>query len=398
MLSDATNLWRAMQILNENITTALEGLDQSDQETVEEFQPEEKDELEIYKKMLDDAQMQHFELSKQSRSMIAEKEAEILIWKRKYAELSGESVDAEIREVIDSIRITGRQKALEDNLEQAEELLRRSISEKNEALAKAKNYEEINTKYESLKQKYDEYVRTNEISDAQKTETIENLVSEYSKLAAEAEARQTKDSALIAELRSNNEVLTMKMHALEHSITELADRASSNSRVSGDASHELKELRARVVNLQYDVKEKDAALDKMKNELDVARTSSPLKTGSSGSVSGSSASGESSTNGGSYTEQLRLADRNLEQMTRDLENMRADLSRLQVTIRHLLLHISCRYILWFIFVLTYDMTYCIFTHSLVLFEINIMPPSCCNLHFSRFFCVFLLILHLGGEA
>lgn len=63
MLSDARSLWstlsNAASSINDNINTALEKFDH-DHNTSEEPSLEE---LEIYKKLLDDAQMHHVELS-----------------------------------------------------------------------------------------------------------------------------------------------------------------------------------------------------------------------------------------------------------------------------------------------------------------------------------------------
>eukprot|EP01036_Dinobryon_divergens_P042611 gene42611-56640_t len=237
MLSDARNLWKAMQMLNENITTALEGFDDGTEDHEREPEAVERDELDIYKKMLDDAQMQHYELSKQSRLLLAEKDAELTLWKQKYAEATGQPVDGDsVAIALDSLKLMAEKKALEENLLRAEESLRQSLGERNEALVKMQRFDELSVNYTHLKAEYEQAQLSWQIKHAQKNDTIDNLVAEYSKLAAEAESRQNTSSLHTKELEQNNEILAMKMHALEH---------------------KLKETKARLVNLQFDLKEKE---------------------------------------------------------------------------------------------------------------------------------------------
>lgn len=171
MLSDARNLWKAMQLLNENISSALEGLDQSDDtEIATENSTEvvEKDELELYKKMLDDAQMQHFELSKQSRLLIAEKDAEVRLWKGKLAESTGETLDGVSITELDSLRLLTEKQALEENLAQTEEQLKIFLKDKNESMIKLQKFDEINLNYERLKEEFSIASKSWESRDRQK--------------------------------------------------------------------------------------------------------------------------------------------------------------------------------------------------------------------------------------
>ena len=88
----------------------------------------------------------------------------------------------------------------------------------------------------------------------------------------------------MAEITKENEILITKLYALEHSITELADRtlttqishtsqnlsssAILNSSTSSDSLHhqlELKDLRAKITNLQFDLREKETEIETLKS-------------------------------------------------------------------------------------------------------------------------------------
>jgi hypothetical protein len=88
------------QNLAHNVTTVLERLDQDVAASLVADEAEEAEaaaaprskaaaryalayELEIYKRLLDDSHLEHLELSKQSRLLLAEKEAEVTYWKKK---------------------------------------------------------------------------------------------------------------------------------------------------------------------------------------------------------------------------------------------------------------------------------------------------------------------------
>ena len=90
------------QNLAHNVTSVLERLDQDVAASLADDAAEEEaaaaaaaaprsaaarhalaDELEIYKRLLDESHMEHLELSKQSRLLLAEKDADVAYWKRK---------------------------------------------------------------------------------------------------------------------------------------------------------------------------------------------------------------------------------------------------------------------------------------------------------------------------
>ena len=95
MLSDAASLWKSarqavgntVEKMQSNLSNALADLDGAeDAEALES-------ELVSYKEQLLEAQMQHVELSKQLRLMLAEKDAEITVLKNSADEIPGDNKD-----------------------------------------------------------------------------------------------------------------------------------------------------------------------------------------------------------------------------------------------------------------------------------------------------------------
>lgn len=314
MLSDVGNLWftastaivQALEKLDTDIGSAREGNDESFAKV--------NDDLETYKKLLDDAQMQHLELSKQSRLLLAEKDAEIQHLKKQLSAGGGNdgSNNGNEGEAKDTSLLL--QKALserivlESSLRELEDQLRDAVHAKNELQVLTKSYDELKKRYDIMKDDFTKLRQESEVLEKQRTETIENLASEYSRLAAEAEMIKQRSDARVAEVIKENEVLVTKMHALEHSITELADRASNTNpspspkrtsnagsllppsspsssapaplSVSTDDSApvpspqfqdnpalltELKEAKAKLVNVQFDLKQRDDEIVTLKN-------------------------------------------------------------------------------------------------------------------------------------
>ena len=62
--------------------------------------------------------------------------------------------------------------------------------------------------------------------------TIEELVGEYSRLAAEGELTRSATATMAADLRHENVVLRNRLQALEHSVSEMAERAVESSSCS----------------------------------------------------------------------------------------------------------------------------------------------------------------------
>mmetsp|Transcript_5197 Transcript_5197/g.7991 ORF Transcript_5197/g.7991 Transcript_5197/m.7991 type:complete len:924 (+) Transcript_5197:113-2884(+) len=333
MLTDARSLWysasNVLQSLNDNITNALETFDQ-----IDEDDEEAKSESEIYKKLLDDAQMQHFELSKQFRVLVAEKDSEIEVWKSKCSELSGGDVsESDVKASIDSAKLEAELSVLKSAISEMEDVLKSSLHEKNELTAKLIKYPELVSEVEELRSRLADTISSSGENDAKKTGEIDDLVAEYSMLAAESEKQKSADSLRIRELELENEVLVTKMHALEHSITELADRSVTTSSTppspvkpqnnippaplsGGETAQQVKELRAKIVNLEFDLSEKEEKMQELQMALKKSKEA------------GDGASSSSDT--GVSAEQLRTLQNSLSKRVDEIANLQQDVTRLQV--------------------------------------------------------------------
>ena len=277
------SLWQKAQAtvsaVADNFSNVLEQLDNeisdtlllTDEERAKLELREAKKELEITKKLLDEAQLQHVEMAKQTRLLLAEKDAEVRSLQLKLGIVSPSESDQYLQ---NSVLIAEKQ-ALLEHIHHVEEKLRSVLGESND-------YKITLTKYEDLLRKY----RVLEASDNQKADSIDSLVSEYSRLSAEFELRQNMDQERLAKVLQENEVLAIKMQHMEHNIVEIADRVSTqNTDDSGLASgsvsnQELKEIRAKLVTLQYDLKEKDREIGQLQQKyaaLAAAAPSSPVR-------------------------------------------------------------------------------------------------------------------------
>ena len=296
------SLWQKAQAtvsaVADNFSNVLEQLDNeisdtlllTDEERVQLELQEAKKELEITKKLLDEAQLQHVEMAKQTRLMLAEKDAEVKSLQLNSGIVSPPKSDQYLQNSV----LMAEKQALLEHIHHVEEKLRSVLGESND-------YKITLTKYEDLLRKY----RVLEASDNQKADSIDSLVSEYSRLSAEFELRQNMDQERLAKVLQENEVahsltyslthlttysltqvLAIKMQHMEHNIVEIADRVSTqNTDDSGPASgsvsnQELKEIRAKVVTLQYDLKEKDREIGQLQQKyaaLAAAAPSSPVR-------------------------------------------------------------------------------------------------------------------------
>ncbi len=236
MFSDARSFWTsassAIATINENISTALDKIDQDvDNEygepSVKEVVDQLKADLETYKSMLEDAQMQHFELSKQSRILVAEKEAELQHYKQSVG--NGDVVTSSEDHSLKFKKLLAEKMVLDASLKEAQEQLSLVLAEKNEYLVMKKTHEEVMARFQNVKSDFTTMKVDTDSKEKDRNETIENLVAEYSKLAAETELYQQQADKRVAEVMRENEILVTKMHALEHSITELADRSVAPS-------------------------------------------------------------------------------------------------------------------------------------------------------------------------
>jgi kinesin family protein C2/C3 len=238
MLSGA--LWAkassALTDLKENISSALENLDKGDGQDSQE-----DNELEAYKSLLEEAQIQQVELSKQSSVVIAQKEAEITHWK-KLAEQNGASVapssPSGTTSALKLEKLKAENEMLESSVSQLEDQLKTLLKPTIDAKVLEKQLFIIERKYEACKNDLVALRRDLESREKTKGETIDNLVLEYSKLAAESEQRQMQDAQVIKALEKKKYVYETKLSAMEHSLAEFADRATSSttSKDSNDGS------------------------------------------------------------------------------------------------------------------------------------------------------------------
>jgi IgA-specific serine endopeptidase len=372
MFGDARSLWstatNAFATINENISTALEKID-AEIDAQDRPQPVNdvdymKTDLDAYKELLDDAQMQHFELSKQSRILLAEKEAEIQMLKSQLgtpgtADGKSEKAGVDMTD-LKYQKLLAEKLTLEASLSEIQEQLRRAVRDQNECSVIKKTHSDLLARFQSVKSDLADLKAEADARDKQKGETIDNLVAEYSKLAAETELYQQQADQRVAEVLKENEILVTKMHALEHCITELADRTVSpsplqfssassiattgiatSSRLSsrgdlqsaptgGAADLELKETRSKNVNLQFDVREKEAEIARLKAALAAASAvsveSSPVKAVLSSGVTADTADAVNRLR--EETARCEELARKLQKLQHDYDNQVKDVARL----------------------------------------------------------------------
>ena len=271
MLGDAASLWKtaraAVGRVQDSVSTALENIGGDD-----EFGAEE---LESYKEQLAEAQMQHVELSKQMRLLVAEKDAELAVLKGDRSSCSSSAIEGSQEEVIVTARVEiekakAESAAMGQNMLELSEKLRAALTENNEAKAAMAKAVEMSRRYEEISRDYKAVKAESKKLLSQKAETIENLVAEYSQLASESELRDQAEELRLAEIMKENEILATKLHVMELNITELADRSvaiepshrksseganEENSKVEMARLEELSRLRAQVLGLELDLKE-----------------------------------------------------------------------------------------------------------------------------------------------
>jgi hypothetical protein len=196
MLSDARSIWssisNAASSINDNINTALETLDNDGDAARQDNSSEE---LQIYKKLLDDAQMHHVELSQASRVLVAEKDAELKYWRKKSGADEASSTSAESDPDITMDRLIEERDALQETLILIGAQLRDSLRESNEAKVLNAKFKESQVRYDAIKTDFRKFSTEVETQNKQKNDTIENLVAEYSKLVTESFHRQNGDAA-----------------------------------------------------------------------------------------------------------------------------------------------------------------------------------------------------------
>ena len=206
MLSDARSIWssisNAATTINDNISTALENRDHESNGTERDHSTEE---LQIYKKLLDDAQMHHVDLSQASRVLIAEKDAELKYWKKKSG-ADDVAVTTEGDPDITMDRLIEERDALQETLILIGAQLRDSLRESNEAKVLTVKFKESQDRYEAIKTDFRKFSAEVEMQNKHKNDTIENLVAEYSKLVTESFHRQNGDAVRYESIPRHNSI------------------------------------------------------------------------------------------------------------------------------------------------------------------------------------------------
>ena len=268
MLNDTASLWKsakqavgsAVEKVQTNLSNALADLDGN--EGLE-------DELESYKEQLLEAQLQHVELSKQMRLMVAEKEAEIAVLQKSKSSDSSSKDQEQDQDMVIAARIEiekakSESAAMGKNMLELSEKLRAALVENNEAKAVHRKMEGVQARHDEMAKDYTAIKKESKKQLVQKSETIDNLVAEYSNLASESELRAEQDELRLSEVIRENEILATKLHVMELNIAELADRSVGSdgaggavnvNKVDADRIEELSKLRSRVLGLELDLKE-----------------------------------------------------------------------------------------------------------------------------------------------
>jgi hypothetical protein len=275
----------AIQTLNVGISSTLDRLDQTVMQLPGEAEEEEEDgarakdsdELATCRQLLEQAQMDVVQISQQSRVLLAEKEATINVWKKKYQEATGIEEPTDVSKLVDTEALLTERNALLGNLTMLENKLKEAYSANVENLVKCRLYDDLVVKNAKLGEDYTALLKASELKAKQENETIEHLVEEYTNLGSEFERRQALDTQRIREVEKENERLTIKMLALEHNINEFADKAALSSQGADSLSNgaDVKEMRAKLVTLQFDLKEREEEIMRLKAGSDRRADSAP---------------------------------------------------------------------------------------------------------------------------
>ena len=365
MLSDARTLWQsattALSSLNDNITSNIaNALDQLDEEAEkqanldhmqqtltneieDQFNTDDTaDEITIYKQLLQECQLNIVDLSRQSKVILIEKDAEIERYK---ASLQAKNISPILPSTdtptIDSnstttknsgtndtsiqiAQLTAEKKAYEESLIHIQEQLKESIQTKIQLKTLANKNIIYQNKIKNLLYTIAEYKLKHTQLEQEKCETVEQLVSEYSKLASESEIQHLNNISVINKLKLDKEEMALTIETLHHNISDFADRAASNTTTTGHTSttntasiaepplatasativpkavpishddqaagaapvplsvsstalqqqqQEVKELKAKLINLQYDKKQQADEILSLQTQLQALKSS-----------------------------------------------------------------------------------------------------------------------------
>ena len=270
MLSGARILWGTA---TNAITNVAERLDNIVKESLADDNTEDiesrQEDIEAYKKLLNELEIQQVELSKQSRIALAHKEAEIDLLKSRLKEFlpndpSLLSID-DNKDSLEYAKIKAERDVLNSTINDLQEQLQIYMKETSETKFSANKLEELEKKYNRTRNELNFRIQEIELSEKQKSDTIEELVGEYSKLAAESEQQKNKDSKFLKDVMKDNEVLNTKVQALELALSNIADKTPETVRSSDShgpsGTDGDKDQKALLESLRKELKEKNVELE-----------------------------------------------------------------------------------------------------------------------------------------
>ena len=227
-----------------------------------------------------------------------------------------------------SIQITQLQaekKAYEESLIYIQDQLKESIQIKIELKTLTNKNIIYQNKIKNLLYSIAEYKLKYTQLEQEKNETVEQLVSEYSQLASESEILHMNNIAVINKLKLDKEEMALTIETLHHNISDFADRAATSNTTTGHTStnttsiadppplatatattivptavpipnddqaagavplsvssiapqqqqQEVKELKAKLINLQYDKKRQADEILSLQTQLQALKSSLP---------------------------------------------------------------------------------------------------------------------------
>jgi len=273
MFSTAKSFWGSATNALTNVATFADTIvkDLAEDSTEGHERGDRAEDVAEYRKMLNELEMQQVELSKQSRLALAQKQAEVESYKRKLREFvpddnALEQIGSALGEG-DVLRLQAEKDALQQTSLQLQEQLQVFMNEVTDAKVKARKLEELEKRFLWMKTELSGRVEELEANIRIKELETENLVDEYSKLAADSDHARSEDCARLAIISKENEVLSTKVQALEQALTNVADRSydSKHGAVTSSSLEELKGLQFKISQLNELLLKKDDEIEKITN-------------------------------------------------------------------------------------------------------------------------------------
>ena len=227
-------------------------------------------------------------------------------------------------------QLTAEKKACEESLIYIQDQLKESIQTKIELKTLTNKSIIYQNKIKNLLYTIAEYKLKYTQLEQEKNETVEQLVSEYSQLASESEISHMNNIAVINKLKLDKEEMALTIETLHHNISDFADRAASTTTTGHTSTNtasiadpplakasattiptavpiphddqaagaapvplsasstalqqqqqEVKELKAKLINLQYDKKQQADEIVTLQTQLQALKSSLPFPSSKS---------------------------------------------------------------------------------------------------------------------